>query len=179
MTPRPCHNCGQEVTGRPNKLYCGPVCKSVANKRRWRTRYPEKAKEQSRRASRVLVESGRNREKCRKWREANKEKHAEFNRRWKERNPEKVKARRQRRRKAKVVDGVVEHREVMTVPGVGQVCFYCGVDCDGGFHWDHHVPIVAGGPDAAWNLVVACPTCNLSKGARLPESIFCEEIFKE
>jgi len=149
----------------------------TASKRRWRRRYPEKARQKSRQASARVVASGRNVEKCRKWREANKEKHAELNRLWKERNPEKVKARRQRRRKAKVVEGVVEYREVMTVPGVGQVCFYCGVDCSGGFHWDHHVPIVAGGPDAAWNLVVSCPGCNCRKGAKVPQSVFCEEIF--
>lgn len=176
MTPRPCHNCGQEVTGRPNKLYCGPVCKSVANKRRWTTRYPEKAKEQSRRASRVLVESGRNREKCRKWREANKEKHAELNRRWKERNPEKVKARRQRRRGAKVLPGVVEWMEAQVGPLVGKVCFYCGTDCVDGFHWDHRVPIVAGGRSIQENMVVSCPTCNMRKGAKMPESVFCEEM---
>ena len=177
MTDRPCKNCGAEVTGRADKLYCKPVCRLVANKRKWRAKYPEKAREKSRRASARLVASGRNAEKCRKWREANKGKHAELNRLWKGRNPEKVKARRQRRRKAKVEEGVVEYREVMTVPGVRQVCFYCGEDCSGGFHWDHHVPIVAGGPDAPWNLVVSCPGCNCRKGAKLPQSVFCEEIF--
>lgn len=146
-----------------------PVCAG-------RQRYPEKAREQSRRASRVLVKSGRNVEKCRRWRESNKEKHAELNRKWKEANPEKVKARRQRRRGAKVGPGVAEWMEVQAGVLVGKVCFYCGVECGGRFHWDHRVPLVVGGQSSRENLVVSCPKCNLRKGARLPESVFCDEL---
>lgn len=172
-----CPNCSKPVIGRPNKVYCGSTCKQVANKRRWRHRYPEKAKEQSRRGGKAFVKSGKNREKCRRWREANKEKHAELNKAWKLANPGKVRARRQRRRGAKVEPGLGEWMERQAGLMVGKVCFYCGTDCGDGFHWDHRVPLVAGGGNSRENLVVSCPTCNMRKGARLPESVFCEEIF--
>ena len=42
---------------------------------------------------------------------------------------------------------------------------YCGIT-DGPFHVDHIVPRVKGGPDTLDNLVVACASCNLSKGSK-------------
>lgn len=45
----------------------------------------------------------------------------------------------------------------------GQRCAYCG-DEEGPFHFDHLYPVARGGTDEAHNIVVACQTCNLSKG---------------
>jgi 5-methylcytosine-specific restriction endonuclease McrA len=47
-------------------------------------------------------------------------------------------------------------------------CFYCEIDCEESFHVDHWKPLAAGGPHALHNLVIACPPCNLSKGAKDP-----------
>lgn len=47
-------------------------------------------------------------------------------------------------------------------------CFYCGIDCVESFHVDHWKPLAAGGAHAFHNLVIACPPCNLSKGAKDP-----------
>lgn len=47
-------------------------------------------------------------------------------------------------------------------------CFYCRVECADRFHVDHWKPLAAGGPHALHNLVIACPPCNLSKGAKDP-----------
>lgn len=54
---------------------------------------------------------------------------------------------------------------------VGQACAYCAAVIDGVSvvaHWEHVVPRSRRGPDSPINLVIACATCNLRKGDRLP-----------
>ena len=192
---RECPECGGEVAGRSTKVYCSGRCQNAAQSRRWRQAYPEQKREVCRRWQRANPEKSR--EAAKKWRQANPEKHREISKRWQQANPEmsrekskrwqranpeKRKAHDHRRRAKKKANGVEptgEYRASMTAPLTRQVCHYCGTDCTGNHHWDHHIPISAGGPEAPWNLVIACPTCNLRKKAKLPTSIFCEEIFKE
>lgn len=50
----------------------------------------------------------------------------------------------------------------------GERCVYCG-DEAGPFHLDHVVPYSRGGDHEVDNLVVACATCNVSKGAKTLE----------
>jgi 5-methylcytosine-specific restriction endonuclease McrA len=38
-----------------------------------------------------------------------------------------------------------------------------------GYHVDHRVPLSRGDSNDISNIVLACPHCNLSKGAKLPE----------
>ena len=45
-------------------------------------------------------------------------------------------------------------------------CAYCGTV--GPLHWEHLFPKSRGGPDTIDNLVLACPTCNFSKGSLNP-----------
>jgi hypothetical protein len=47
----------------------------------------------------------------------------------------------------------------------GSTCVYCGA-YDGPFDLDHVIPWSRGGGHSAENLVVACQSCNRSKGAR-------------
>lgn len=47
-------------------------------------------------------------------------------------------------------------------------CFYCGGKVGGTYHTDHVIPLVLDGSNGPENLVIACPTCNLSKGAKHP-----------
>ncbi|MDP2785759.1 MAG: HNH endonuclease signature motif containing protein [Sulfurimicrobium sp.] len=49
---------------------------------------------------------------------------------------------------------------------MGDICAYCGAT--GALHWEHIVPLSAGGPDNIDNMVRACAHCNLTKGARDP-----------
>lgn len=46
-------------------------------------------------------------------------------------------------------------------------CAYCG-EPTARPHREHVVPLSRGGPDDPTNIVLACASCNLSKGARLP-----------
>lgn len=49
-------------------------------------------------------------------------------------------------------------------------CWHCGKKLKGK-HWhaDHLTPLSRGGSNAPENIVVSCPNCNLSKGAKLPQ----------
>jgi|DEB0MinimDraft_10_1074344.scaffolds.fasta_scaffold03487_6 5-methylcytosine-specific restriction endonuclease McrA len=47
-------------------------------------------------------------------------------------------------------------------------CYWCGCELKGKYHLDHVVPLSKGGRHIVANLVASCPTCNLSKGAKMP-----------
>lgn len=51
-------------------------------------------------------------------------------------------------------------------------CFYCAKIL-GLYHVDHFIPLAKGGSNAAENIVIACPSCNLRKGDLMP-NIFIE-----
>ena len=46
-------------------------------------------------------------------------------------------------------------------------CFYCHTRLDK-YHVDHVIPLALGGGNGPENIVIACPKCNLSKGAKHP-----------
>lgn len=48
------------------------------------------------------------------------------------------------------------------------LCAYCQCKLDGNFHVDHFVPLAKDGEHAADNIVLACSSCNLQKGALNP-----------
>lgn len=50
----------------------------------------------------------------------------------------------------------------------GSHCRYCRKTFPA-YHVDHVIPKSRGGPDTMDNLVLACPACNMAKGARTPE----------
>lgn len=50
----------------------------------------------------------------------------------------------------------------------GDGCCYCKKTFPH-YHVDHVIPRSRGGPDKLDNLVLACPPCNMAKGARTPE----------
>jgi hypothetical protein len=54
-------------------------------------------------------------------------------------------------------------------------CFYCGVRVGDKYHSDHVTPLVKKGSNGKENIVIACPTCNLSKGAKSPQE-FCGRL---
>jgi len=46
-------------------------------------------------------------------------------------------------------------------------CYWCGKKVMD-YHVDHVIPLSRGGSNGPENLVIACPSCNLSKGRKLP-----------
>jgi 5-methylcytosine-specific restriction endonuclease McrA len=47
-------------------------------------------------------------------------------------------------------------------------CYWCGDKLGKEWHADHVFPLSRGGTNDISNIVIACPNCNLSKGAKLP-----------
>lgn len=47
-------------------------------------------------------------------------------------------------------------------------CWWCGKALNGEYHVDHRIPLAKGGSNGPDNLCIACPKCNLSKGAKMP-----------
>ena len=48
-------------------------------------------------------------------------------------------------------------------------CWHCGVPVGDDYHVDHLIPLSRGGSNSPENIVISCPSCNLSKGAKLPQ----------
>lgn len=48
-------------------------------------------------------------------------------------------------------------------------CFWCPRLVGTIYHVDHFVPLTKGGSNWPSNIVIACPDCNLRKGAKLPD----------
>ncbi len=60
----------------------------------------------------------------------------------------------------------------------GGRCRYCGKALRyGSMSLDHYLPHSAGGPDAVFNLVCTCKTCNRDKRAGIPED--WESVWRE
>lgn len=101
--------------------------------------------------------------------EKNKEKHTARTTRWARENPEARAAIRDRRRARLVgATGSYTRDDVRGLLRLyGRTCFYCSTALTK-FHVDHFVPLARGGSNAPENLRLSCPTCNYSKGARMP-----------
>ncbi|MEN6429762.1 MAG: HNH endonuclease [Coriobacteriales bacterium] len=54
-------------------------------------------------------------------------------------------------------------------------CYWCGEKTAADYHVDHVIPLALGGSNGPENLVIACPSCNLHKGAKHPID-FCGRL---
>ena len=154
-----------------------------------RSRYSERREERSERAQREWASMTPEQRTAkaaavRAWRKANPErvkamwertyakhqpKHTARARRWRHKNPEATAASRDRRRARAVgASGDYTKDDVRhLLKTQGRICRYCDGQLTK-FHVDHFIPLARGGSNGPENLVLACPTCNCSKGAKLP-----------
>lgn len=51
----------------------------------------------------------------------------------------------------------------------GWRCYWCGWPCETDYHVDHIQPLSKGGLNTVDNICIACPKCNLQKGAMTPD----------
>lgn len=107
-----------------------------------------------------------------RWREANPDKWRAARRGWKTANPDKVRAihrntshKRYRQKKA---GGLGAADLLAWEAAQPKACHWCGCCCAQEFHVDHVAPLAKGGVHELSNLCIACPTCNLRKGAKDP-----------
>ncbi|MCZ7539701.1 MAG: HNH endonuclease [Anaerolineae bacterium] len=153
------------------------------NARRAR-RYHESHREQRSKARREYYENNRERtlSQNRQWYQNNKEKRLAKSRLWRQANPERARAlcrvsqhvRRARKRNAAgthTADDIQRQYEAQH----GR-CWWCNCDLNGVYHADHLIPLSRGGGDAPENIVIACSSCNSSKGSKLPHE-WCGRLF--
>ncbi len=112
----------------------------------------------------------RGRKSAKKWRQNNPEKRRVTIRRWHEQNPERNRFY-AHRRIARKNNAIGSH----TVDDIKQQykkqegkCYWCNTAVADTYHIDHVIPLSRGGSNSPDNLVISCPTCNLSKGSKLP-----------
>jgi len=107
---------------------------------------------------------------CHRYYEANRERCAENGRRWTQANPDKVRSYVQNRRARKAsAPGSHTAKDIRAqYDSQKGRCWWCGCELNGTYHADHRIPLAIGGSNSPENIVIACPTCNLSKGTKMP-----------
>lgn len=101
----------------------------------------------------------------RKWRQEHLKTLREKNRQWAASNPDRVAAKGLRRRARMIKNGghvtANELKEIRRA--YSGLCPYCREEIQIG-HFDHIIPLSAGGRNSAENIIYCCQTCNLNKG---------------
>ena len=119
----------------------------------------------------------------------NREWRIEYSRRWREENPEKYREQnkntwqkltpaqkrqvnanvRNRRARIKGNGGMHTAEDIQEIiEEQGFMCFYCSHPLEDDYEVDHYHPMAKGGLNSPDNLVMACPSCNRSKGDKDP-----------
>lgn len=122
-----------------------------------------------RRKARYIANKPAERARQDRWLNKNRDHHRQVCRDWAKRNPLKTRALVAKRRALLRGNGgsysAADVANLMQAQnGLCNVC-YCGL---GDYHVDHVIPISRGGINEAGNLQLLCPTCNRSKGNKLP-----------
>jgi 5-methylcytosine-specific restriction endonuclease McrA len=91
--------------------------------------------------------------------------------RWQKDNPDKCRAQKHRRRARKLAVGGTHTAEDVRRQMQSQKykCWWCGAACADKYHVDHLIPLARGGHNNPSNIVISCPHCNDSKGAKTPD----------
>jgi 5-methylcytosine-specific restriction endonuclease McrA len=175
-----CKECERE---RVHRYYVEHPGKKAESDRRWRDEHPEEAREKNRRYRAEHLDEER--ERRGRYQAKHPEKKTECQRRYRARHSEELREASRRYHAERPVETRAYHHRrralEASAPGThtaadiriqisaqtdkkGVVrCWWCGCDIGDAYHIDHRVPLSKGGSNAPDNLVIACPTCNLSK----------------
>ncbi len=156
-----------------------PECKAAKDKwrsenadhiREWRRANRDRLREYHRQYGRANRD--RRNEYMRQYERANQDRIREYRRnRSKKRHVRDVHAANERLRRARLADADGKHTasDVYRLHAAQKGrCYYCGEKLGDDYHVDHYIPLAQGGTNGADNIVLACPACNLSKGAKMP-----------
>lgn len=141
-----------------------------ARNREYHRRYRETHEEYVREKERSYYQQNRERILLiqEQYRRMNPEKRAEQVKRWGQDNLDKRRVYQQRRRARKILQSgepyAADDIEQM-YSEQGGFCHYCQSEL-AEYHIEHQTPISRGGVDGLKNIVLACPPCNISKGAK-------------
>jgi len=156
----PCPNCGKTL--RYSKSNCCVNCSTIKQQ-------SPKIKEYKKQY--LIQNHERLRPKKRQNYVARRSELLEKAREWVRNNPEKRRAialAYKAKRKTQLVDGDSPSVVSRWIKTAAKVCYWCGKHCRDQYHVDHYVPLAKGGKHIVSNLVIACPTCNMSKNASDP-----------
>ena len=93
-----------------------------------------------------------------------------------EKSREHAAMRRARRKNARVGTMPNRYRAIIR-KNQNNLCYYCGCDLSKtGEHLDHKQPLSRGGEHSMENIVLSCPACNMSKGAKTEEEFKAERV---
>lgn len=159
----------------------------LAYQARYRAEHPDKVAEVKRQSRLKKIDAYKAQERA--YYRANREKRIAYSRRYhkldRQQNPEKYRER-NRRYKAQNPDKVRQDNHIRRVRRLGADgkhtasdirrqyraqkgrCYYCNQPLGDAYHVDHVIPLSRGGSNSPENIVIACPTCNLSKADKLP-----------
>ena len=137
-----------------------------------RTRRPKPDREQKRQWGRNYraAHAEEYRQYQNMWRKNNRDKVREYERAQRTKNPQYARTKTSQRRSAKkLAQGRYTSEDVrIQYDAQRGRCWWCGCTLGDNYHADHRIPLSRGGSNAPENIVLTCPRCNTSKGARLP-----------
>lgn len=142
-------------------------------KKRWYDANADYAREYSRKWRAEHIERAREASREYYWnnRTAFLAKSKVYRQRWEKQNPDKVRAKNHRRRALRISaigNHTADDVQVQYQSQKG-LCWWCEKPLDPKkYHVDHRVALTRGGTNSPNNLCITCPTCNSSKGAKLP-----------
>jgi len=102
---------------------------------------------------------------------ANRERYNEYSRQYRRLYPDKKRAETQRYRAIKArANGSHGSADIARqLAAQKRRCWWCRTKlAENTYHVDHLIALSQGGSNGPENIVIACPTCNLSKNARMP-----------
>lgn len=171
------YNCKPCVRNRVAKWQADNHERKVANQRRYRARHADELRERDaiRRAANPEREyltrrgwAARNPDKVRGASARYAAKHPQHVTSWARRHPHAAKAIKSRYRANKRSahgSHTAEELKALYEEQCG-LCAYCGIRLYSDYQADHVVPLSLNGSDYIENILLACPTCNQSKGGK-------------
>lgn len=113
----------------------------------------------------------------RQYYQQNREYYMEYRRQWAKHNPDRLRIYNNRRRaRLLAAEGSHTAEDIQRIGNSqGWRCWYCQEDCRDNYHVEHRVPLSRGGSNDPSNIVISCPTCNLSKRDKLPHE-WCDRL---
>lgn len=182
ITNKTCSACKKDL---PTKSFCADKsrlgglrhrcrqCEAVTYSVAQASKSPEVLEQwRAKRKAYIAANTAKIAEHRKAWKAANSDKIATQKKVWEAANADKMRAssaNKAAKRRAWTNSGMTSRELGEWSKAQAKTCHWCDLDCADNFHIDHYFPLSKGGSHTPDNLVIACPTCNMRKGAKDPE----------
>lgn len=145
-------------------------CVACSRKYHWENRQKILSKK---REKHLQSDSEHNKKLRSQWRKENREKIRYLTKKWRSDNRDeylRANVAKEHRRRARKIAASGTHSAAEIKDLIDKQkgkCWYCAVKLKK-YHVDHRIPLARGGSNGIENIVIACPPCNLRKGAKMP-----------